>query len=74
MPLQITPPFKPQVTSETDTRYFDSVFTGDSVELTPPDKEPLSSIPETSDVDFEGFSYRDLSATMGVSMRSAHLN
>lgn len=34
---KITPPFKPQVTSDTDTRYFDTEFTGESVELTPPD-------------------------------------
>lgn len=34
---RIVPPFKPQVTSDTDTRYFDSEFTGESVELTPPD-------------------------------------
>jgi serine/threonine protein kinase len=34
---KIVPPFKPQVTSETDTRYFDSEFTGESVELTPPE-------------------------------------
>nr|QFR39796.1 serine/threonine-specific protein kinase B [Azumapecten farreri] len=34
----IPPPFKPQVTSETDTRYFDDVFTGESVSLTPPNK------------------------------------
>lgn len=34
---KITPPFKPQVTSDTDTRYFDSEFTGESVQLTPPD-------------------------------------
>ena len=27
---RLTPPFKPQVTSETDTRYFDSEFTGES--------------------------------------------
>lgn len=45
---KITPPFKPQVTSETDTRYFDSEFTGESVELTPPDASggPLGAIPE----------------------------
>lgn len=35
--MQIPPPFKPQVTTDTDTRYFDSEFTGESVELTPPD-------------------------------------
>lgn len=44
---KITPPFKPQVTTETDTRYFDSEFTGESVELTPPDNSgPLGAIQE----------------------------
>jgi RAC serine/threonine-protein kinase len=46
---KIVPPFKPQVTSETDTRYFDSEFTGESVELTPPDPaagQHLQSIQE----------------------------
>lgn len=44
---KITPPFKPQVTSDTDTRYFDSEFTGESVELTPPDNSgPLGAIQE----------------------------
>jgi len=33
---KIEPPFKPQVTSDTDTRYFDQEFTGESVQLTPP--------------------------------------
>lgn len=44
---RITPPFKPQVSSDTDTRYFDSEFTGESVELTPPDTSgPLGAIQE----------------------------
>ena len=44
---KIVPPFKPQVTSDTDTRYFDSEFTGESVELTPPDPTvQLQSIQE----------------------------
>lgn len=44
---KIQPPFKPQVTSDTDTRYFDSEFTGESVELTPPDTTgPLGAIQE----------------------------
>lgn len=48
--FQLTPPFKPQVTSETDTRYFDREFTGESVQLTPPDPvEPLVSIAEESE-------------------------
>ncbi len=36
--LQLVPPFKPQVTSETDTRYFDDEFTVQSITVTPPDK------------------------------------
>lgn len=44
---KITPPFQPLVSSETDTRYFDSEFTGESVELTPPDNTgPLGAIQE----------------------------
>ena len=40
---KIAPPFKPQVLNETDTRNFDIEFTGESVELTPPDDDnPLS--------------------------------
>lgn len=49
MMKKIAPPFRPQVTSDTDTRYFDSEFTGESVELTPPDAttgQHLSSIQE----------------------------
>lgn len=33
---QLVPPFKPQVTSETDTRYFDVEFTGQIITITPP--------------------------------------
>lgn len=44
---KVVPPFKPQVTSDNDTRYFDSEFTGESVELTPPDQiVQLQSIQE----------------------------
>ena len=34
---RITPPFKPQITDDTDTRSFDSQFTDEGVELTPTD-------------------------------------
>ena len=57
--LQITPPFKPQVESDTDTRYFDSEFTGESVELTPPENAPLDSITEEPASYFTAFSYQD---------------
>uniref|UniRef100_A0A7N6AKM8 non-specific serine/threonine protein kinase n=1 Tax=Anabas testudineus TaxID=64144 RepID=A0A7N6AKM8_ANATE len=35
---KLTPLFRPQVTSETDTRYFDEEFTAQMITLTPPDK------------------------------------
>ncbi|XP_053982281.1 RAC serine/threonine-protein kinase isoform X2 [Hylaeus anthracinus] len=61
---KIPPPFKPQVTSDTDTRYFDSEFTGESVELTPPDQgflgsgAGLNSIAEEQE-HFPQFSYQE---------------
>jgi len=56
---KIPPPFKPEVSSETDTRYFDQEFTGDNVELTPPDSdETLDSINEEGPLPhFQSFSY-----------------
>jgi len=63
---RIVPPFKPQVTSDTDTRYFDSEFTGESVELTPPDPAVhLQSIQE--EPHFSQFSYQDLTSYMSNS-------
>lgn len=60
---KITPPFKPQVMSDTDTRNFDIEFTGESVELTPPDDadqpSEFSAICEVDEVDFSQFSYQD---------------
>lgn len=42
---QMVPPFKPQVTSETDTRYFDEEFTAQTITITPPEKcESLPSL------------------------------
>ena len=45
--------------SETDTRYFDSEFTGESVELTPPENAPLDAITEEPASYFTAFSYQD---------------
>ncbi|KAI4904092.1 hypothetical protein NFI96_017557 [Prochilodus magdalenae] len=36
---KLAPPFKPQVTSETDTRYFDVEFTGQTITITPPGQD-----------------------------------
>lgn len=47
---QLVPPFQPQVTSETDTRYFDEEFTAQTITITPPEKCKTSghapSLPE----------------------------
>uniref|UniRef100_A0A146ZHT7 non-specific serine/threonine protein kinase n=1 Tax=Fundulus heteroclitus TaxID=8078 RepID=A0A146ZHT7_FUNHE len=43
---KVTPPFKPQVTSDTDTRYFDEEFTAQSIIITPPGQD---------DEDVDGF-------------------
>lgn len=67
--FQIPPPFKPQVTSDIDTRYFDQEFTGELVELTPPENpNPLNSIAEEHEAGqpyFPQFSYQDLASTLG---------
>ncbi|KAK4287769.1 hypothetical protein Pmani_039168 [Petrolisthes manimaculis] len=70
---KLTPPFKPQVTSETDTRYFDREFTGESVQLTPPDQhEHLNVIDEEAEnLTFNHFSYQDISSTLGSSLASS---
>ncbi|XP_076464101.1 RAC-alpha serine/threonine-protein kinase-like [Babylonia areolata] len=72
MVKRIPPPFKPQVTSETDTRYFDDAFTRDTVNLTPPGSEPaemaaaaiaqvLPGVEDEMEVQpyFEQFSYQE---------------
>uniref|UniRef100_A0A673H178 non-specific serine/threonine protein kinase n=1 Tax=Sinocyclocheilus rhinocerous TaxID=307959 RepID=A0A673H178_9TELE len=52
---KLVPPFKPQVTSETDTRYFDDEFTAQSITVTPPDNRqdvedagPVAHFPQFS--------------------------
>jgi len=79
---KIVPPFKPQVLNETDTRNFDIEFTGESVELTPPeDDNPLSdtfggnletmteedAVPPGAAAPFEQFSYQDAGSVMTTS-------
>ncbi|XP_039756998.1 RAC serine/threonine-protein kinase [Pararge aegeria] len=55
---KVAPPFKPQVDSDTDTRYFDSEFTGESVELTPPDSD--AGLARIQEEHFPQFSYQDI--------------
>ncbi|KAG8189948.1 hypothetical protein JTE90_009087 [Oedothorax gibbosus] len=66
---KVTPPFKPQVTSDTDTRYFDQEFTGESVALTPPDNGPLNSITEELEQPyFQQFSFHGSTGTLTKSI------
>ncbi|XP_022237199.1 RAC serine/threonine-protein kinase-like [Limulus polyphemus] len=66
---KVIPPFKPQVMSDTDTRYFDQEFTGETVELTPKDEAPLNSISEdTEQPYFQQFSFHGSSGTLGHSI------
>jgi len=77
---QIPPPFRPQVLNETDTSNFDFEFTGESVELTPPDDDGPSeynTIAETSgdgtgeeSDNFRGFSYEPSSVMTNSSLHS----
>uniref|UniRef100_A0AAR2JX28 non-specific serine/threonine protein kinase n=1 Tax=Pygocentrus nattereri TaxID=42514 RepID=A0AAR2JX28_PYGNA len=41
---KLVPPFKPQVTSETDTRYFDEEFTAQTITITPPENFKFHSL------------------------------
>eukprot|EP00094_Tigriopus_californicus_P011256 TCALIF_10863-PA protein Name:"Similar to Akt1 RAC serine/threonine-protein kinase (Drosophila melanogaster)" AED:0.14 eAED:0.14 QI:0/0.62/0.66/1/0/0.11/9/1081/457 len=63
---KLEPPFRPQVMSDTDTRYFDTEFTGESVELTPPDEGGPSEFSAIQEVDesFSQFSYQDPGSVM----------
>ncbi|TFJ97113.1 solute carrier family 2, facilitated glucose transporter member 5 [Platysternon megacephalum] len=55
---KLVPPFKPQVTSEIDTRYFDDEFTAQSITITPPDRyDSLDSLEADQRTHFPQFSY-----------------
>ena len=55
--FQIKPPWKPDVDSQTDTKYIPEEFLHEPVELTPPQHE-LASIDEDDELPyFEQFSY-----------------
>ncbi|NWQ84657.1 AKT2 kinase, partial [Columbina picui] len=55
---QLVPPFKPQVTSEIDTRYFDDEFTAQSITITPPDHyDTAGSLESDQRTHFPQFSY-----------------
>lgn len=53
---RISPPFVPEITSETDTRYFDCQFTAEPVDLTPIDR-PMNVLGEVDASYFTQFSF-----------------
>uniref|UniRef100_A0A672Q0M0 non-specific serine/threonine protein kinase n=1 Tax=Sinocyclocheilus grahami TaxID=75366 RepID=A0A672Q0M0_SINGR len=54
----LVPPFKPQSTSETDTRYFDEEFTGQTITITPPGQgDSVESFDSERRPHFPQFSY-----------------
>lgn len=54
---QIAPPFVPDISSETDTKYFDRQFTQEPVNLTPIDR-PMNHLASEVDASyFTQFSY-----------------
>ncbi|XP_041352875.1 RAC-gamma serine/threonine-protein kinase-like isoform X2 [Gigantopelta aegis] len=69
---KIQPPFKPQVTSETDTRYFDDTFTVEPVELTPPMHQHLEPVAEEMEAMpyFEQFSFHGSRSSLASSRMS----
>lgn len=72
---RITPPFKPQVTSDTDTRYFDTVFTGLDVQLTPPGGGPedlADAVTADVQAQFEEFSFHGSCQSLAASSRSVN--
>ncbi|XP_024589385.1 RAC-alpha serine/threonine-protein kinase [Neophocaena asiaeorientalis asiaeorientalis] len=55
---KLSPPFKPQVTSETDTRYFDEEFTAQIITITPPDRDDsMEGVDSERRPHFPQFSY-----------------
>lgn len=55
---KLVPPFRPQVTSEVDTRYFDEEFTAQSITVTPPERCEFLDSPECDhQTHFPQFSY-----------------
>jgi len=73
---RLKPPFKPQVSSDLDTRYFDSEFTGQSVQLTPPDgfQAGLTNIMEEGEEGATKFHRFSFNNSASASSSKGHLD
>lgn len=71
-------PFRPNLTSATDTQYFDQEFTRESVQLTPPPCRSgnLETVEENSELqsNFVHFSFRDTYQPSSQSSRSSDVD
>jgi hypothetical protein len=68
---EVEPPFRPMVTSEIDTCYFETDFTGENVQLTPPDSNARLDL--TNEINyFDSFSFYGSKTSLNshVSMKS----
>lgn len=66
--LKLKPPFKPNVRSETDTRYFDEQFTREPVHLTPPGADGGGGPYGLPLPHFESFSYSSRSIKPNIKL------
>ena len=64
--FQLTPSWKPDIKSDSDTKYIPEEFSTEPVELTPPGRDSLESIDEETDElpYFEQFSYHGSRGSM----------
>ena len=70
---RLEPPFKPSVTSDADTCYFEKEFTGENVQLTPPKEKELAFAAANNNY-FDSFSFYGSIASLNSqkSETSAH--
>ena len=81
--MQIQPPWKPDIQSDTDTKYIPDEFANEPVHLTPPKTgaaagtggHQLSSIAETEELPyFESFSYHGSRASLSSYLSNMSTN
>nr|UCK81518.1 RAC serine/threonine-protein kinase [Arenicola marina] len=63
---KVTPPWKPDIQTETDTKYIPDEFANEPVHLTPPGSDELGTIDEAEEMPyFESFSYHGSRGSLG---------
>jgi serine/threonine protein kinase len=68
------PPFRPQVTSDIDTRYFDKEFTGENVQITPPNGTIFDRHATSNPIKhFDSFSFYGSKSSLGSNQQMSCL-